>query len=402
MEKKTKKVFRSEVETELTGNIIPFWLKRTIDHQFGGFIGRMDHNGIVKEKAPKGLILNARILWTFSAIYQYDPRPEYLHIARRAFEYLTLKFQDTHYGGYYWMLSYRGEPIDIKKKLYGQAFMVYALSEFVRSTGDSMALNLAKALFQIIEKKAKDRKHRGYLESYNRDWTLAEDYRLSDKDMDEKKSMNTHLHLLEAYTNLYRVWKDESVHKALNILINVFMNHIINSNIHCFQLFFDEKWRPKTDCISFGHDIEGSWLLTEAVHELNDRYLIDLVAAESLQMVEATRSSGLDNDGGLFYKGSPRNILDDDKHWWTQAEAVVGFLNAYKLSANTTYLNTAYRCWQFIENYIVDKKHGEWFWSVSRKGKPDTNKDKISKWKGPYHNVRACLEILKRLDSINL
>lgn len=400
MDGKIKQKFWDSVERELSENLIPFWMMHAVDHHYGGFIGRMTNDLLVKRKAPKGLVLNARILWTFSALYRYEPKPEYLQMAQRAFEYLTLKFQDTLYGGYYWMLSYCGESIDVKKKIYGQAFMIYALSEYVRATGEKVALNMARELFKLIEKRCRDRRYLGYFESYNRDWIVAEDYRLSEKDMNEKKSMNAHLHLLESYTNLFRIWKDKKIESALRELIAVFLKFIIDPQSYCFRLFFNEKWIPKTHHISFGHDIEGSWLLTEAVEVLNDRRLHDAVVNKAIRMAEAVRNKGLDNDGGLLYEGSPECILDDDKHWWPQAEAVVSFLNAYQLSGDTQYFDAAYQCWQFIEEYIVDKKHGEWYWKVSREGKRDAKEYKISEWKGPYHNVRACLEILKRLDSI--
>ena len=390
------KDLQASAARELHGNIIPFWLKYSMDHKHGGFIGGMSPQGVIRDSAPKGLILNSRILWSFSALHLHDPRPEYLNMAKRAFEYLTLKFQDHQYGGYYWMLSCPGEPVDVKKKIYGQAFMVYALSEYARASGDGMALDLAKKLYRIIEKKARDTRYPGYLESYNRDWTLAEDYRLSDKDMDEKKSMNTHLHLLEAYTNLHRVWPNEKVKKSLKMLIQVFLNHIYHSGSRSFGLFFDEKWDLKTDHVSFGHDIEGSWLLVEAADELGDPDIMPGVREQALCLAGAARRRGLDRDGGMLYEGDSRKVIDGDKHWWPQAEAVVGFLNAWQLSGDPQYIDAACGCWQFIEKYMVDRKYGEWFYSVSRKGKPDPSKDKICKWKGPYHNVRACLEIIRR------
>jgi len=389
---------RDGVERELKENIIPFWLRKTVDHHYGGFIGRMSNRGRVKKQAPKGLILTSRILWTFSRLYRDEPRPQYLQTARRAFEYLNLNFRDTHYGGYYWMVSYLGEPVDVKKKVYGQAFVIYALAEFAMATHDSVALRMTKTLFKTIEKKCRDTQNRGYYESFNRDWTVAEDYRLSKKDMDEKKSMNTHLHLLEAYTNLYRIWKDISVKNALQTLMEIFQDHIIEPECPCFRLFFDEKWVPKTDRISFGHDIEGSWLLAEAAEVLCDGSIPESMAIVCRNLVDAVERRGMHEDGSVLYEGNGQGILDGSRHWWVQAEAVVGLLNAYQLSGNEHYLKLAMRCWQYIEKSVVDKHHGEWFWKVSEAGKPDDREYNNSGWKGPYHNVRACLEIMKRLD----
>jgi mannobiose 2-epimerase len=393
--------FKKVLSKELKENIIPFWMKQTLDKSHGGFIGRITHDLILEPKAPKGLILNARILWTFSALYRYFGNSEYLSMAQSAFEYVTQKFYDTKFGGYYWMLSYCGEPVDVKKKIYGQAFVVYALSEYGMAIGNQRVIDLAKDLFQILESKCHDTTYGGYFESYNRDWTLAKDLRLSEKDMDEKKSMNAHLHMLESYTNLYRAWKSEKLRAALQSLIEIFQIHILDPRLDCFRLFFDEKWDSKTDRISFGHDIEGSWLMSEASHVLGDPQLIQLIKARSVRMVKAVQTHGLDPDGGLLYEGSPNGPVDTNKHWWPQAEAVVGFINGYQISGEKQYLDMAYQCWKFIEKNIVDRKNGEWLWKVTRDCNPVTSEYKVSEWKGPYHNTRACLEILNRLDSIS-
>ena len=237
-------------------------------------------------------------------------------------------------------------------------------------------------------------------QSYNRDWTLSKDLRLSEKDMDEKKSMNTHLHMMEAYTNLYRVRPSDDVRTALKSLVDIFLTLILDHRLHCFRLFFDEKWTSKTDMISFGHDIEGSWLLIEAAEILDEPEMIKSVQSKSIQMALAVQEHGLDKDGGLIYEGSPKGPIDTDKHWWPQAEAVVGFLNAYQISKEQCYFDVAFRSWKFIEKYIADRKNGEWIWKVTRENSPITSEYKISEWKGPYHNARACMEILNRLNVI--
>lgn len=392
--------FKQAVSKELTGNIIPFWMERTLDESFGGFVGRITHDSRVEPEAPKGLILNSRILWTFSALYRYFKNSDYLEIAQRAFEYLIKKFQDMRFGGYYWMLDCRGEPIDDKKKVYGQAFMIYALSEYALATEDQSVADLAGDFFRLIESKCHDNEYGGYFESYNRDWTLSKDLRLSEKDMDEKKSMNTHLHMMESYTNLFRIWRLDEVRIALKSLIEIFLSHIIDPQLNCFRLFFDEKWTSKTDKISFGHDIEGSWLLTEAAEALGDPEIIKSVQSKSIQMALAVQEHGLDKDGGLIYEGSPKGPVDTDKHWWPQAEAVVGFLNAYQISKEQHYFDVAFRFWKFIEKYIADQKNGEWIWRVTKEDCPVTSEYKVSEWKGPYHNTRACMEILNRLNAI--
>jgi len=402
MNKKTLDQFKKEISRELTENIVPFWIGRTLDESYGGFVGRITHDSRIEPEAPKGLILNSRILWTFSALYRYFKNSDYLRIAQRAFEYLIKKFQDRDFGGYYWMLDYRGEPLNDKKKIYGQAFMIYALSEYSMAIEDQSIVDMARDLFRLIETKSHDDEYGGYFESYNRDWTLSKDLRLSDKDMDEKKSMNTHLHMMEAYTNLYRIWKSDEVKIALKSLIEIFLTRIIDPQLNCFRLFFDEKWTSKTNMISFGHDIEGGWLLIEAAEVLGDPEIIKSVKARVIQMATAVEAYGLDKDGGLQYEGSPEGPIDTDKHWWPQAEAVVGFLNSYQISKEEHFLNIAYRSWKYIEKYIVDQKNGEWIWRVTKEGKPVTSDYKVSEWKGPYHNSRACLEIINRLDVLLL
>ena len=305
-------------------------------------------------------------------------------------------FYDDNYGGFYWTVDYKGQPFDDKKKIYGQAFVIYALAEYVRAFGHEKALNKAKDTFLLIEEKSYDQINGGYFESYDRDWTLAKDLRLSDKDMAEKKSMNTHLHMLEAYTNLYRVWPDNDVKTALLRLLDVFQQYIIDPQGYFFRLFFDEFWHSKTNRMSFGHDIEGSWLLYEAATVLNDADLLKHTKNKAIKMANQVLKNAMAPDGGLYYEGKAGNIIDRDKHWWPQAEAVVGFLSAFQLCGDEAFMTAAYKCWDFIENSIIDKEKGEWFWKVLPNNKPDLYEYKVSEWKGPYHNVRACLEVMQR------
>lgn len=390
---------RQKAEAELRSNILPFWLKYSIDEDYGGFRGQISNDLTIEPHADKGLILNARILWSFSKAFSVYGDPVYLATARRAYDYLTRYFWDEEFGGVYWMLDYLGKPHDTKKRIYGQAFTVYALAEYFHASGDREALEKALRMVRSIESASHDDVHGGYCETYERDWALALDQRLSDDDMDEKKSMNTHLHLMEAYATLLRVHEDQTVRLRLRELIDVFLDHIIDPATYHFILFFDEEWSPRSDKISYGHDIEGSWLLCEAAEILGDAELLKRVRAIAIKMAEAVLEQGLDSDGGLFYESEPAGAFDTDKHWWPQAESVVGFLNAFELTGQQRFFDAAKRSWAFIEKHIVDHEHGEWFWRVSKLGVPSQVDFKVDPWKCPYHNSRACIEVMERLDA---
>jgi len=392
---------RERVERELLGDILPFWLKYAVDHEFGGFRGQIANDLTIDPLAHKGLILNARILWTFAKAYKVYGNEMYLRTAQRAFEYLLRHFWDAQFGGVYWMVDHLGNPVETKKRIYGQAFTVYALAEYAAASAEKEPLEKAIALHRLIEDASHDSKNGGYFETYERDWKLAGEQRLSEVDMDEKKSMNTHLHLLEGYANLLRLWNDDGLRNRLRELLRIFLDHIIDPESHHFRMFFDEAWHDRSDRFSFGHDIEGSWLICEAAEVLGDSAILEETRKEAVRMAQAVFEQAVDGDGGLLYEGRGKEIIDTDKHWWPQAEAVVGFLNAYELSGRDYFLKAAQNSWAFIQKYIVDHQRGEWYWKVSRDGTPSNDKYKVDPWKCPYHNSRTCFEVMERLDTLS-
>ncbi len=392
----TAELKRKAIEL-LINNILPFWDKHMPDGKYGGFHGRIDgHNNIIPG-APKGGILNARILWTFSAVYNSLGDSSMLNRASMAADYILNHFFDNVNGGTWWSLTYKGKPHEKKKQIYSQAYFIYALSEYYRASGDETYLKKAIELQRLIEKYAYDKENGGYFEAFSHDWQGIYDQRLSAKDVNEKKSMNTHLHVLEAYSNLYSVWPDESLRKQIHGLVEIFTDRIIDKTIGHLNLFFDERWKVKSDIISYGHDIETSWLLCEAAMVLEDKQLYDSLVPVSLMMVDAALE-GLQEDGSLIYERSTRGLYTDtDRHWWVQAEAVVGFINAWKLKGKEKYLELAHGCFNYITENLVDKEHGEWHWSIRSDGTVNREDDKAGFWKCPYHNGRMCLEIMRSI-----
>jgi mannobiose 2-epimerase len=368
-----------------------------VDPNHGGFFGRMDGQGILHPDADKGVVLNARILWAFSASSR-EAFPEYAPAAERAFDYLLEKFRDPVHGGYFWMLDASGQPVNTRKQVYAQAFVIYGLSEYYRLNGDPKALEEAQAVFSLLEQLVYDPVQTGYFEAFSREWVLLEDLRLSAKDANEKKTMNTHLHVLEAYANLYRVWPVPQLAGALRRLIDNFMDHILNPETQHLILFSDENWKSKSRIVSFGHDIEASWLLFEAASVLGESGVLAKVREVSQRIASTTWTQGRDADGSIFNEIHEDGNLDREKVWWVQAEAMVGFLYAWNQSGDARYRSAAEQCWQFIQKHLLDATHGEWYWSVDDHGKPNRTDDLAGPWKCPYHTSRACLEGMRLIE----
>lgn len=391
----------AQCRRELTGNILAFWMRHTIDRENGGFYGEIDCDLRVKREAPRAAVINTRILWTFSAAARILGDAPYRETADWAYRYVVDQFLDPEFGGVYWMLDHLGRPLNARKQIYAQAFAIYGLSEYFRATGDAQALDCARRLYRLIEQHSADPEYGGYIEARARDWSPLEDQRLSDKDLNCPKSMNTHLHILEGYTNLLRVWPDAGLQARLMALIELTMDRIVSGS-H-FQLFFDNRWTSLTDHVSFGHDIEGSWLIQEAARVLGDAALLERAQGLAVRMAAAVLEEGLADDGGIYYEASHGHLVDPNKHWWAQAEAVVGFYNAYQVSGRDDFRTAAWRAWRFIEDKVVDKVHGEWHAKLKPDGTPyqaeeDADACLVGTWKCPYHNARVCLEMMERLD----
>jgi len=388
---------KKEVAENLTSNILSYWTSKMVDNKNGGFFGRIDYKDQVFPEADKGGILNARILWTYSSAYRVLHDTLYLRLATRAKNYILKHFIDPQYGGAYRSLNFRGEPSDDKKQVYTEAFFIYALSEYSRATGDRLAVQEARKIFDLVEKYARDMEFNGYYEVFSRDWKRVRERLIGESSNEVEKTMNTHLHVMEAYANLYRVTGDKLVGERLRNLINIFLDDIIDKKTSHLICFFDRNWKSTASIDSYGHDIESSWLLLEAATILKDPNLIARVNKICIKIANAA-AEGIQPDGSLLTeKDNATGSIRPTRSWWEQAETVVGNLNAFGLTGDEKYLDRSINCWNYIKKYFVDIKNGGWYSYVSEKGTPGQG-DKAGFWICPYHNGRMCMEVIERVS----
>jgi len=377
---------KQEIVQDLTGNILPFWASHSPDPS-GGFYGTLNFDGTPKAGAMKGGILNARLIWTFSTAYRVLKNEQYLTLANRAQRYFIDHFIDKEYGGSFYTLKADGSPLDSHKDTYQNAFAIYGLSEHYRATGNKESLDAAIAIYNKLIEHAYDPVNGGFIESFTRDWQM--------NTVESPKTMNTNLHVLEALTNLYRVWKDEGLKKQLQEEIDVMMHKVLNQATWHEQLFFTMDWQNQKKVDSYGHDIEFSWLLVEAAEVLGDEAIVKDTKRIAINLVNTQLEQGLAEDGGMRYeKDSDR--LDANREWWPQAETVLGCLNAWQISGNQKYLDAAVREWEWIKTNMIDREYGEWYSNVKPDGTPQKNRVKADQWRCPYHNSRMGFEVMRR------
>ncbi len=404
---------RERLDRELRDNILRYWTTYAVRPDGRGFYGAVDLDNQPVPGVNKTCVLNARILWTYAAAAEFYDDPAYGDVADLAYRVVTRDFVDPEHGGFFMSIDEEGRVADGIKHTYAQAFAMYALCKYHELRPASGVMDAIRDGFGLIEEKTKDPVGPGYVEAFSRDWTPIAENRMADNN--EPKSMNTHLHVLESYAALYRVWKDERVRTRLAELLQLFLDHIIRESGH-FGIFFDERFgevdASKGLC-SFGHDIEGSWLLWEAAEILGEAGILERLKPLVMKMVDAVDRVAVDQDGGLFLEsGRFGSHLRTNKHWWPQAENLVGFMNAYQLTGNGKYWETVKRAWSFIDTFLIDHDRGEWFTKLNRLGEPYRveppddpspyyrNDWKVGPWKCPYHNGRACLEMMNRIDAV--
>ena len=390
------KQLKAEMQQCLQQNILDYWMERMTDHEHGGYYGRIDGRDRLDATAPKGAVLNARILWSFAAAYRVLGKPEYLDAAIRARDYIIDHFIDHEQGGVYWSVDYLGQPFDTKKQTYAIGFVIYGMSELARATGDKKALDCAISLYHDIEKHAYDAVNGGYREALTRDWQPIADMRLSDKDENGSKTMNTHLHVIEPYTNLYRVWPQPELQQSIYRLLDVFSHRFYNPVTHHLDLFFDDEWQGRRNIQSFGHDIEATWLLYETLLVLGDQQATDRLRPLIASLAKAA-DEGLCPDGSMIYeRWTDSGETDRQRQWWVQCENIIGHANLYQYYNDREALDIVFSCWQFVKEHLIDRQNGEWHWAIDDRGNINLDDDKAGFWKCPYHNTRMCLEILER------
>ena len=383
-------MFLQEVRENLTSCILPYWLK--LKDPRGGFYGEVAADGTVLYDAPRGVILNARIIWSFAAAYQALHETSYLVAAVHARDYFLEHFCDHKYGGVYWSVDKDGERLDTKKQLYAQGFAIYGLSELYKVTRDDEVLKNAVNLYKVVETYFADKENGGYMEALARDFSPLEDMSLSAHDINADKTMNSHLHILEAYANLYQVWPDEELKGAVERLLDIIGTRVMAADGH-LQLYFRRDWSVMPGGVSYGHDIETSWLALECAFALKDLDVVNRVRPWALAMGRAG-NEGLLADGSLRYEKLPDGTFDDSRQWWVQAETVVGNLWLWKYHSDPLGTERALAAWGYIRDHLVDDQAGEWWWAVLPDGSLDLSQPKAGFWKCPYHNTRMCLQVL--------
>lgn len=385
-------MFATQVKEHLTKNIIPFW-HNLRDEEYGGFYGYMGYDLTLDKRAVKGCILNSRILWFFSNAYLVLQDEKLLRDAEHAFRFMKERCMDKENGGVYWSLTFDGKPEDTTKHTYNQVFAIYALSSYYDASKDEQALRMAKELYEIVETKCKD--EYGYLEAFNIRFEPAENDKLSENGVMAEKTMNTLLHVFEAYTELYRVTRDDKAADNIRYMLDLVADKVYNSQIGRQEVFFDRTWHTLIDLYSYGHDIEAAWLLDRGLEILNDASYTAKISPITRTITENIYQRAY-KDHSLVNEAE-NGVVDTTRIWWVQAEAVVGFLNGYqKAPEQKKYLEAAEDIWNYISNHLIDKRCNEWYWALDENKKP-LEKPIVEPWKCPYHNGRMCFEVIKRM-----
>jgi mannobiose 2-epimerase len=377
---------KQEIVQDLTENILPFWASHSPDPS-GGFYGTLNFDGTPKADAMKGGILNTRLVWTFSAAYRILKDEQYLTLANRAQRYFLDHFIDPEYGGSFYTVNADGTPLNTQKNICQNVYAIYGLSEHYRATGDKESLDAAIAIYRKLIEYAYDPVNKGFTESFKREWQTIE--------AEFPKTMNTNLHVLEAFANLYRVWNDDGLKKHLQEVIEIMSHKLLNQTTWHVQLYFTPDWQNQRDVDSYGYDMEFSWLLTDAAEALGDEEILKDTRRIAANIVAVQLEQAFDTNGAIM-SGREGDRLKTDLAWWLQTEAVIGCLNAWQISGDKKFLDAAVRTWEWIKTYMIDHEYGEWYSSVTPEGIQQKDRVKADQWRCPYHNGRMGFEVIAR------
>lgn len=386
---------KNEIKNHLQKQLIPFW-KSLRDEQYGGYYGYMGMDGQIDKKAVKGCILNSRITWFFSQAYLLLKDETILEEARHGFEFLKKYCYDEKFEGVYWSLTYDGEPEDDTKHTYNQAFAIYALSSYYEATKDEESIQIAEKLYEVIEQKCKD--EAGYLEAFTRDFKPESNEKLSENGVMASRTMNTLLHIFEAYTEFYKVTKREDVANKLKWILDIMADKIYNPDLQRQEVFFDLNYHSLIDLHSYGHDIETAWLIDRGLEVLEDEEYEEKIRPIIKNLTKKIYDIAF--DGYSVSNECEKGVVDTDRVWWVQAESIVGFLNGWQKEGKKDYYEAAEQIWEYIKtNIIQENLGGEWCWLINKDGRVYEEKPLVDPWKCPYHNGRMCIEVIRRLDN---
>lgn len=386
-----------EIRSQLKEGILPFW-KGLKDEEFGGFYGFVGHDLKVDKKYDKGVILHSRILWFFSNCYLVLKNKDDLAYADHAYAYIKEHCIDKENGGVYWSTTYDGKPSDTTKHTYNQAFAIYALSSYYDASKNEEALLLARELFELVEERCKD--DYGYLEAFDRQFRPVDNSKLSENGVLADKTMNTLLHVFEAYTELYRVGKDEKAAAQMRWMLDIFVDKVFNREKKRLDVFFDSRMNSLIDLQSYGHDIEAAWLIDRGLAVLNDAAYDKKLIPVTRMLTETIYERAYAN--GCVLNECENGVVNKERIWWVQAESMVGFLNGYaECPEKTEYMDAVKKIWDYIKQYVIDKReNSEWFWALDENEKPAIAREIAGPWKCPYHNGRMCLELIRRNEVV--
>lgn len=391
--------FRPLWQAQLS-ELAKWWREVALDPG-GGFYGEVGVDNQPVPGAPRGLIHTARIVYFFSRYARHTGDLQAAAAAHHAYAYLKV-FSDTANGGYVWSLEADGRKRDGRKHLYAQAFAVYGLTAYYQLTGRPQVLTEALGLFQLIETHGWDDNWGGYLEGFSQSWQPLDDMRLCAAAPQAAKTMNTHLHLLEAYSALALTSGAAAVHTSLRHLLEIFCERIVDGTRGHLRMFMGADWQDKSECVSFGHDIEASWLIAQALQVVGQeqRY-----AHLPQQLAEVSLNEAWSPHGGIRNERHIHTgVYCEARTWWAQSEALIGYLHAWRRSGDDRFAQRALAIWQFIEVEHKDSQLGEWFWFARQDMHGQIDADALARnyksgfWKCPYHNGRALMEACELLS----